>query len=130
MKDSVNSLLDAWEAGIEQRNREREARASQKLGEEQYQFIPLAVLSAPPGDGPFMHFVNRYWTVHPEKGAAFYNPVSPRTGRRRRHGPGSPQCNSKEEIARMVASSAMDWPYEIRLIESAWVPIDLSDYSS
>ncbi len=130
MSEAVNALFDAWETGIKQREQERAARAAQKLGEEQYHFIPLAVLSAPPGDGPFMHYVSRYWMVHPDKGAAFYNPVSPRTGRRRRPGPGSPQCNSSEEIARMVASNAVDWPYEIRLVESAWVPINLSDYAS
>jgi len=130
MSEAVNALFDAWETCIKQREQERAAKAAQRLGEEQYHFIPIAVLSAPPGDGPFMHYVGRYWMVHPDKGAAFYNPVSTRTGRRRRPGHGSPQCNSSEDVARMVASNAVDWPYEIRLVESAWVPINLSDYAS
>lgn len=48
-------------------------------------------------------FVNRWWTVHPEKGVAFY------CSRRRSYelGPGeedepSPQCNSSEYTARTL----------------------------
>lgn len=43
-------------------------------------------------------FVDRWWTVHPEKGLAFYYP--PKTSARYRYA--SPQCNNIKEIAESI----------------------------
>ncbi len=93
-----------------------------------YVFVPLDELISPAGGTFFQHFANCWWTVHPEKGAAFYNRVNA-SGKRSRSLPGAPQCNSSEEIALQVSAKYHPWA-EVRLIESAWVPVSLSDYQN
>lgn len=98
-----------------------------KLPVDDFVFIPLGELTSPAGGTFFQHYVKCWWTVHPEKGAAFFNPRRP-NGRRRRSLPGTPQCNSDEKIARMAPETSVAWPFEVQLIESAWVPVDIHDY--
>ena len=80
-----------------------------------------------------MHFVDAWWTVHPERGLLFFNPKNARTGRRRFGRYGSPQCNTDERISRKVgldtAGSVIDG-IEVRLFPSVWVPVNISDYAS
>lgn len=94
--------------------------------EENYTFLPVEEAERP-GAGFFRHYVSAWWMVHPDKGLVFWNPG--RGGKRRHPGLGSPQCNPDEGIARRV-SSATALSHELRLIESAWVPVDPSDYGS
>jgi hypothetical protein len=94
---------------------------------ENYQFLPLAAAVSPPGGTYFQHYVRCWWAVHPERGLVFWNPKG-RNGRRRAPGLGSPQCNTSEQISRSVCAKTIAWPVEVRLIESAWVPIRISDY--
>ena len=80
-------------------------------------FVPLE-LATKPAEGHC--YVNRWWTVHPEKGVAFY------CSRRRTYGlePGeedepSPQCNS----SRFTAESIQKKIYpdcETRLLETVY----------
>lgn len=94
---------------------------------EDYKFLSVAEATAPARGGFFEHYVDAWWLVHPERGLAFYSPVT-RTGRRRR-GLGSPQCNTDERVTRMVGAKSAPWPDpEVRQIPSAWVPVDLSGY--
>jgi hypothetical protein len=96
------------------------------LAEEHYQFMPFDQ-AATPGEGHFEHYVSHWWVVHPEKGLVFYNPVNSQGRRRRRWG--SPHCNRNEDLARLVHRKTITWEgTEVRLIESAWVPLDISDY--
>jgi hypothetical protein len=97
-----------------------------KLPEDDFNFIPLDELSAPSGGVYFQHYVRCWWTVHPERGAAFVNRRKA-NGRRAYGGVGRPQCNSDERIARAVAENGIAWDYEVRFIESAWVPVDISE---
>lgn len=55
---------------------------------EDYRFVPLDVL-ATPRDGETL--TDRWWLVHPEKGAAFYKAPGRRSGY-------SPQCNHDRRI--------------------------------
>jgi len=93
--------------------------------EDDYLYLPFEQAVSPSGGVYFQHFVNCWWTVHPERGLLFYNP--PRGRRRRHHGLGRPQCNVNENIIRMVAEKSYAFPVEIRLIPSAWKPVDLDD---
>jgi hypothetical protein len=87
-----------------------------------YNFLPVDEAVSPAGGTFFQHYVNHWWLVHPEKGLAFY-------ARRSGHGLGSPQCNSSEQIARMVADKTVPWEdAEVRLFPSVWVPISIQDY--
>jgi hypothetical protein len=91
-----------------------------------YRFLPLDEAVNPAEGGFFMHYVNKWWAVHPDKGLAFFNAP----GRRRSsNGLGAAQCNTDERIARMVSANAA-WPVEVRQIPSAWVPVDISDYQA
>jgi hypothetical protein len=99
---------------------------------EDYVFLPVAEGTAPTKGGFFMHYVDAWWVVHPEKGLAFYNPVSTRTGRRRFGRFGSPQCNTDERISRKVGLDCAGSVFpgiEIRQFPSVWVPADPQDYS-
>jgi hypothetical protein len=96
--------------------------ASDKLPEDDFNFISLDELAAPAGGIYFRHVVRCWWTVHPERGAAFVNRRKA-NGRRRFSGIGQSQCNSEEHIARHVAENSVAWPYEVRFIESAWIPV-------
>jgi hypothetical protein len=72
---------------------------------------------SPSAGGLFFHYVNYYWAVHPERGLAFFNPLS-----RRLAGLGSAQCNTSELMrSDPGVSRRMPWA-EVRLIPSAWVP--------
>jgi len=65
-------------------------------------FIPLEVATTP-AEGHC--FVNRWWTVHPQKGVAFYcskRPYSSFDGFADEEEP-SPQCNHSEFAARHIA---------------------------
>jgi hypothetical protein len=99
--------------------------------EDDYVFLPVAEAVEPAGGTYFQHYVDAWWVVHPEKGLAFFNPKSARTGRRRHGRWGSPQCNTNKRISEMVGRETAGslWP-EVRVekIPSAWVPIDISDY--
>jgi hypothetical protein len=94
------------------------------LTEDDYAFLPVAEAVSPAKTGFFQHWVDAWWIIHPDKGLAFY--------RRGRRGLGAPQCNTSEQIARMVLGSAPPpWEgAEVRKIASAWVPIDIDDYRS
>ena len=103
-----------------------------EISETDYVFLPVAEAVAPRKGGFFQHYVDVWWCVHPERGLAFYNPLNRRTGRRRHHRYGSPQCNTDERVARAVGAKTMGilWP-EVRVEQfpSVWVAISLSDYS-
>ena len=106
-------------------------RIMSDVRKEDYVFLPLEEAVSPRKGGFFQHYVDAWWTVHPEHGLLFYNPLIARTGRRRFGRLGSPQCNTDERVSRKfgleIAGSL--WPeVEVRLIPSAWVPADLSDY--
>jgi hypothetical protein len=98
-----------------------------ELTEDDYRFLPIGEAVHPAGGGFFQHYVNYWWAVHPEKGLAFYNPAE-RGGRRMRRGLGAPQCNTDKRISQLVRDESIPWPAEIQLIESAWVPVNISDY--
>ena len=103
-----------------------------EISESDYVFLPVDEAVSPAKGGFFQHYVDAWWAVHPERGLAFYNPPNTRTGRRRHHGLGSPQCNTDERISRSVAGKTVSslWP-EVRIEQfpSVWVPASLSDYS-
>jgi hypothetical protein len=92
------------------------------LSIENYKFLPEQEAVSPSKAGFFMHWVNAWWLVHPDKGLLFY-----RLGRR---GYGSPQCNTDERVTRMLFAKApppIDG-IEVRQLASVWVPADPSDY--
>jgi hypothetical protein len=97
------------------------------LTEDDYVFLPEGQAAAPSTGTYFQRYADCWWAVHPEKGLVFYNPVDPRTGRRRHSYLGAPQCNADERISRMV-SQHCPFPVEIRQVPLAWVPISISDY--
>jgi hypothetical protein len=88
-----------------------------------YAFLPVQEAVSPAKGGFFLHYVNTWWLVHPDKGLAFY-----RRGRRRSLG--APQCNTDERITRMLAAKAPPpWDgAEVRRLASVWVPADPEDY--
>ncbi len=98
------------------------------LTENDYRYLPVQEAVRPAAGGFFRHYVNCWWTVHPEKGLAFFNPPG-RDGRRRHSGLGAPQCNASKRISQLVCDKNIPWPAEIQLLESAWVPVDISDYT-
>lgn len=102
-----------------------------EISAEDYLFLPVDEAVSPAKGGFFVHYVDAWWTVHPERGLAFYNPKSTRTGRRRLGRWGAPQCNMDERISRKVgldtAGSVSDG-IEIRKFPSVWVPADPRDY--
>ena len=57
-------------------------------------YVPVEVLKTPV-DGRVL--VNRWWTVHPEKGATFHTPNPNNLDDLR------PQCNLSEELVKRVA---------------------------
>jgi hypothetical protein len=102
---------------------------AQALPIEAYRFLPVQEAVSPVKGGFFVHYVDAWWLVHPEHGLAFFNPRNARTGRRRMHGLGSPQCNTDERISRKVGQDCAPWPDpEVRQLASVWVPVDISDY--
>lgn len=58
-----------------------------------YAYIPLSLVAVPT-DGRVL--VNKWWSVHPERGAAFFWPGRPARQAR----DASPQCHAVESIAR------------------------------
>lgn len=77
-----------------------------------YHFVSLDQASIPK-DG-FLHcYKNRYWSVHPTKGLAFWG-----------KGYASPQCNSNESLAKRLAPP---WA-EVKFIETVLVPLDITAY--
>lgn len=105
------------------------AEQRETLAEEDYLFLAVEEATRPAKGGFFMHHVDAWWLVHPDKGLAFYNPRHPRTGRRRFGRYGAPQCNADERIARKVGLDTAPWPDpEVRFLRSAWVPVDIDDY--
>lgn len=86
-----------------------------------YNFLPEQEAVSPAKGGFFVHWVNAWWLVHPDKGLAFY-----RLGR---GGRGSPQCNTDERVTRMLYSkTGQPEGCEVRKLASVWVPADPSDY--
>lgn len=101
-----------------------ETEACKTVPIEDYKFLSVQEATAPVKGGFFLHYVNQWWLVHPEHGLAFYSPRS-----RRRYGLGSPQCNTSEQISRMVGVKTAPWPDpEVRKLASVWVPVDIGDY--
>jgi hypothetical protein len=101
------------------------------VSKDDYVFLPVDEATAPAKGGFFEHYVDAWWTVHPEHGLLFYNRKNPRTGRRRVHGLGSPQCNTDERITRKVGldTAGSLWPdIRVEQFPSVWVPVNISDY--
>lgn len=61
-------------------------------------YVPEDVASTP-ADGTV--YVNKWWSVHPEKGVSFY---THRTGRARGRDDISPQCNADESTAQILTN--------------------------
>lgn len=101
------------------------------LSETDYVFMPVDEAATPRAGGFFQHYVDAWWAVHPERGLMFYNPVNPRTGRRRHGRYGSPQCNTDKRISQLVCDKTVltIWP-DVRIDQfpSVWVPFSLSDF--
>jgi hypothetical protein len=98
---------------------------------EDYEFLTIDEAASPVSEGAYMHYVNRWWVVHPERGLAFWNPVMKRTRRRRSEGLGAPLCNEREHIQRHMARAIAEgglWPAEARCLMSAWVPVKITGY--
>jgi hypothetical protein len=96
-----------------------------------YRFMPLDEARNPVEPGAYMHYVGRWWVVHPERGLAFWNPVCKRNGSRRSEGLGAPLCNNSELIQRRMAQGIAEgggWEAETVLVESAWVPIKVAGF--
>lgn len=102
-----------------------------EVSKDDYVFLPVEEAVAPRGGTYFQHYVDAWWTVHPEHGLLFFNPKNARTGRRRFGRFGSLQCNTDRRIAEKVGleTAGSLWPeIEIRQFPSVWVPINISDY--
>lgn len=98
---------------------------------EDYEFLALDEAAGPVNEGAYMHYVGRWWVVHPGRGLAFWNPVMKRAGRRRSEGLGAPLCNSSETIQQHMARAIAEgggWEAEAVLVESAWVPVKITGY--
>lgn len=96
--------------------------------EDDYMFLPLEEAVSPAKGGFFAHYVDRWWTVRPERGLVFYNPLRG-DGRRRHSFLGFPQHNADERIARRMSATHYPFPTETRHLASAWVQVSLSDYA-
>lgn len=96
--------------------------------EDDYLFLPVEEAERPVKGGLFIHYVNGWWTVHPEKGLVFFNPTRP-DGRRRHSFLGFPQHNSDERVARRMAATHYPFPVEVRQLPSAWVQANPRDYA-
>lgn len=81
-------------------------------------FVPLDVL-ATPREGFFDCQLNRYWMVHPERGAMLR-----RIGR---DGPLRSQAHKNEKITRTIRDLHYPWT-EVRLIPRAFVALNIKDY--
>lgn len=64
-------------------------------------------------------YLNRWWVCHPEKGIIFYRPEGT-------HG-GSPQCNTREDVTRDMASRLYPWA-EVKLLPVVIQRVDPHDY--
>ena len=82
-------------------------------------FVPLDQLTTPP-PGLIEHLKDRFWIVHPDKGAVFGNPD--KKGRDM-----SPQCNSNKDCVEAVFINMYPWA-EIKFIQSAFRRINPQDY--
>lgn len=96
-----------------------------ELTEDDFVFIPIPEATAPP-KGFIEHLENRWWSTHPAKGLAFYNPKK-RNGRRSMGGYGSPQCNPNEAMTRRRAQGK-PWDVEVVFLPSVFVKVDIYDY--
>lgn len=67
---------------------------------------------------------NRWFSVHPERGLIFWQSTNKRRGSLFGS---SPQCNSREDVARTVTAKMYPWA-EIRFYPLVLVPINLDDY--
>ncbi len=61
-------------------------------------------------------YVDRWWTVHPEKGLAFYYPVRYKAVNRY----SSPQCNTEERIAEHIRKKLYP-DHELEFISAVFV---------
>ena len=82
-------------------------------------FVPIDQLTTPP-PGLIEHLKDRFWIVHPDKGAVFWN--ADKKGRDL-----SPQCNSNKDCAEAVFIKMYPWA-EIKFIPSAFRRINPQDY--
>jgi len=95
--------------------------------EDDYLFLPVGQAERPDKGVYFQRIADHWWSVHPDKGLVFYNPLNTRTGRRRHSYLGAPQCNTDERITRQVGKYA-PFPVEVRLVPLVWVQISMHDY--
>jgi len=85
-------------------------------------FVPLDE-AAKPVSGLCEVWVDRWWSVHPEKGLVFY-----RSGAGRRNSYLSAQCNPSERIARKFTEDLYgDWA-ECRQIPAVFRRANIRDY--
>lgn len=97
------------------------------ISEDDFVFVPLEKLQEPI-EGHVNCLKDRWWSVHPEKGLAFYKPKG-RNGKRQSgqgNQYGSPQCNRNKAIAERL-SSRHSWA-ELQFVEVAFVPLIINDY--
>jgi hypothetical protein len=98
-----------------------------ELTEDDYRFLPEPEAERPAKAGLFMHYVDDWWVVHPDRGLVFF---SPRHRRRRGEyaGLGAPQHNSDQRIQTLLAQDRYPFPVEVRQVPSVWVPASPGDY--
>lgn len=95
--------------------------------EDDYLFLPLDEAASPTSGVYFRRIADSWWAVHPEKGLVFYNPLNPRTGRRRHGHKGWPQCNSDQRIKELTGR-LLPFPVEVRFFPSVFVQISVGDF--
>lgn len=93
--------------------------------EEDFVFVPLDKVTEL-HDGYVKCLLDRYWSVHPEKGLAFYNPKRKNGHRGTGWGNpyGSPQCSRNESITNRIKQP---WT-EVRLVRVVYLPLIMNDY--
>ena len=96
------------------------------ITEDDYNFLPEQDAERPSKAGLFMHYVDDWWVVHPDKGLVFYSPWH---RRRRTAGLGAPQRNSDQRIQQALAMQHYPFPVEVRQLASVWVPASPGDFA-
>lgn len=76
-------------------------------------YLPLEQATAEPGGGTWDVYADSWWSYEPDKGLLFYGK--------------SPQCNSNENISRMISKS--HYPdAEVLFVPRVYVRHDCGDY--
>ena len=82
-------------------------------------FLPFEHAAVPP-EGVVYHYLDRWWSVHPDVGLAFFRPRV--LGRRTLV---APQCNSDERVATKLCSVyGADLGLEIMYVPSVFIELD------